>query len=178
MVVQAEGARSLLGHDPERADAAMDTIEDTGRTALAEMRRILGVLRHGDETGELAPQPGFEHVYALIQQARERGQPVELSVDGDAGSLAAGVELGLYRILENALQSATEGAVAVALRFGAEDLELRLVAHCQGPSGWPTAAMRERVALCGGELENDVPEDKDSWRLGVRIPRGAYGALA
>lgn len=178
MVVQAEAACTLLGPDPERADAAMDTVERTGRATLAEMRGILGVLRHGDDPGELAPQPGLRQIYTLIQRTRELGRPVELRVDGDAGTLAAGVELGLYRILEDALQSAPEGALAVALRFGHEYLELCVTAHGQGPNVWPTDAMCERVALCGGELDRDVLEGLEGWRFGVRLPRGLTGALA
>lgn len=113
------------------------------------MRRILGVLRHADDRGEREPQPGVDQIYALIQRARERGQPVELSVDGEPWTLPAGVDIGLYRILEDALQSARQpaSAVGVALRFGEEDLALRLTARCQGPNGWPTDAMRERVAV-------------------------------
>jgi len=179
MVVQAEGARSTLARDPARADAAMASIEDTGRQTLAEMRRILGVLRHVDDPGELEPQPGVAQVYSLIQRARERGQPVELRVDGEPGTLAAGVDLGLYRILEDALESARRHhapSVAVTLRFHEEDLELRLSANCQEPNDWPTDAMRERIMLCDGALEDD-PVGGDAWQLVARIPRGLPGAL-
>ena len=71
MVVQAEAALRLLGHEPERADAAMGSIEVAGRLALSEMRRILGVLRHSQEPGERSPQPGVDQIYALIQGARD-----------------------------------------------------------------------------------------------------------
>jgi signal transduction histidine kinase len=180
MVVQAEAARSLLSRDSAQADAAMSAIENAGRQALAEMRRILGVLRHGDNGGKLAPQPGVDQIYALIARARERGQMVELSVDGSPGTLPAGVDLGLYRIVEDALQSARQqqvSAVGVSLRFGEEDLELCLTARCDGPSAWPTSAMRERVALCGGQLDPD-PDDGDGWQFSTRMPRGLQGALA
>src|SRR5579884_815543 len=80
MVVQAEGARGMLALDPARADAAMGAIEHSGRQTLAEMRRVLGVLRHSADRGEREPQPGVAQVYSLIQRARERGQPVELRV--------------------------------------------------------------------------------------------------
>ena len=179
MVVQAEGARSMLADDPERADVAMGAIEDTGRQTLAEMRRLLGVLRHGDDRGGREPQPGVAQVYSLIQRARERGQPVELQVEGEPGTLAAGVDLGLYRILEDALESARRHpapSVGVTLRFREEDLELRLTARCHGPNAWPTDAMRERIALCDGALE-DEPVDEDGWQLVARMPRGLQGAL-
>lgn len=178
MVIQAAGARGQLERDPVRADAAMDAIEDTGRETLAEMRRILGVLRHTEHVGEREPQPGVAQIYTLIQRARDRGQPIELSVDGEPGTLPAGVDLGIYRILEDALNSARRqsgSTVGVALRFGEEDLELCLTAI--GPNGWPTDAMRERVALCGGQL-NAEAHDGDGWQVAVRMPRGLQGALA
>lgn len=106
MVVQAEGTRSLLAEDPEQADVAIGAIEDTGRQTLTEMRRILGVLRHGDDRAGRQPQPGVAQIYSLIQRARERGQSVEPHVDGQPGMLAAGVDIGLYRIVEDALDSA------------------------------------------------------------------------
>ena len=180
MVVQAEGAHSMLAVDPVRADVAMGAIEDTGRQTLAEMRRLLGVLRHGDDRSWREPQPGVAQVHALIQRARERGQTVELRIHGEPGTLAAGVDLGLYRILEDALDSARRPpapSVAVTLRFREEDLELRLTARCHGPNVWPTDAMRERIALCDGALEDQLA-DEDGWQLVARMPRGLQGALA
>ncbi|MGO9754699.1 MAG: hypothetical protein ACLP8S_25255 [Solirubrobacteraceae bacterium] len=144
------------------------------------MRRILGVLRHADDLGELEPQPGVDQIYALIQQTRARGQQVELTVDGDPGTLPAVADLGLYRILEDAFQTAGQHQgtpIEVALRFGEEDLELHLTARCHEPSGWPTDAMRERVALCGGELHADT-HDEHRWKLIARMPRGLQGVLA
>ncbi len=178
MVVQAEAALTLLGRDPERANAAMGTIEATGRLAFSEMRRILGVLRHGEESGQRAPQPGVDQIYALIQQARDRGQKIELSVDGELGTLAVGVELGLYRILENALQSThldADGPIGVSLHFDDEQLELELTAPGKGPGAWPTDAMRARVALCGGHV--DPANDGNGWRFSASLPRGLQGAL-
>jgi signal transduction histidine kinase len=180
MVVQAEAARTMLDRDPARADTAMGAIEGTGRQTLAEMRRILGVLRHAYGRGELEPQPGVAQIYALIQRSREHGQPIELSVVGDPGTLPAGVDLGIYRILEEALLSAPRqpaGVVGIALRFDEDNLELRLTAHCPGPNGWPTAVMRARVELCDGELHAEA-RDEDGWQFAARMPRGLQGALA
>jgi len=179
MVVQAEGAGRLLAEDPERADVAIGAIEETGRQTLTEMRRLLGVLRHAHDRGGREPQPGIAQVHSLIQRARVRGQPVELRVEGEPGTLAAGVDLGLYRILEDALESTRRHpppTVGVTLRFGEEELELRLTASCEAPNGWPTDAMRERIALCDGALE-DEPLDGNGWQLVTRIPRGLHGAL-
>ncbi len=179
MVIQAEAARGLLGGDPASADTALEGVESTGRQALGEMRRILGVLRHRDDAGELEPQPGVDQIYRLIQHARKQGQRVELSVDGEPGTLSAGVDLGIYRILEEALSSVRQQpatALGVALHFGEKDLELQLTTS-QRPSSWLTAAMRERVALCGGELNADQ-YDTDGWQLTARMPRGLQGVLA
>jgi signal transduction histidine kinase len=180
MVVQAAAARGLIGMQPADGDLAMSAIEDTGRGALAEMRRILGVLRHDRDGSPLAPRPGVDQIYTLIQHAREHGQLVELRVSGEPGTLPAAVDLGLYRILEEALASAPEqpgSVVSVALQFGEEDLQLDLAARCDEPSGWPTDAMRERVALCGGELRADT-HDQSGWQLTARLPRALQGALA
>ena len=151
----------------------MGAIEDTGRQTLAEMRRILGVLRHEYDRGELEPQPGVDQIYALIQRAREQGQPIELSVDGDPGTLPAGIDLGLYRILEEALHSAARqpaGAVEVALRFGEDDLELRLAARCaqterlaHGRDARARRAVRRRAERRGSRRR----------RLAVRRPDAA-----
>jgi signal transduction histidine kinase len=143
------------------------------------MRRILGVLRHAADRAELEPQPGVAQIYALIQAAREDGQPIELNIEGDPGTLAAGVDIGLYRILEEALHSVSRsraGVVGVELRFNDENLELRLTADRQGPNGWPTDVMRERVALCDGELHAEARDD--GWHFVARMPRGLQGALA
>ncbi len=179
MVLQAEGARGMLADDPERADVALRAIEDIGRQTLTEMRRLLGVLRHDNDPQGREPQPGVAQVYSLIQRARERGQPVELQVDGEPGTLAAGVDLGLYRVLEDALESARRHpapTVGVTLRFREDDLELRLTARCPGPSAWPTDAMRERIALCDGAVDDQFPGES-GWQFVARMPRGLHGAL-
>ena len=86
-MIQAQAARAVVGDQDARADAVMGAVEQTGRQALGEMRRILGVLHHSQNGGEREPQPGVEQIYTLIQRARERGQPIELSVDGEPGTL-------------------------------------------------------------------------------------------
>ena len=90
---------------------------------------------------------------------------VELEVDGDPGPLPASIDLGVYRILEEALASTGRSPLEVRLTFGERDLQLDVTAHGTPAAGWPTLAMRERVALCDGELE------ADEGRLRVRLPR-------
>jgi signal transduction histidine kinase len=165
MVVQTEAAQQLLDQDLDRADAAMAAVEEAGRQALSEMRRILGVLRRAGEAAELAPQPGVGQIHGLVERAREQHRQVELEVDGDPGPLPASIDLGVYRILEEALASAGAGPVEVRLTFAERDLELDVSAHSAPAVSWPTLAMRERVALCDGELE------ADEGRLRVRLPR-------
>jgi signal transduction histidine kinase len=165
MVVQTEAAQQLLDEDLDRADGAMAAVEEAGREALSEMRRILGVLRRAGEAAELAPQPGVGQIHGLVERAREQRRQVELEVDGDPGPLPASIDLGVYRILEEALASTGAGPVEVRLTFAERDLELDVSAPSAPTASWPTLAMRERVALCDGELE------ADEGRLRVRLPR-------
>jgi signal transduction histidine kinase len=177
MVVQIEATQTQLDYDSAAANAAMEVIEQTGRDALAEMRRILGVLRHPDEHGEREPTPGVDQIYALIQRARARGQDVELNVDGNPGTLTAGLDLAIYRILEDALASTNGAAVKVSLTCREHELALSIATPDIRTRDWPTDAIRERVALCGGELSAEVGPD-DSAMLIARLPRAAQGALA
>ena len=171
MVVQTEAAQRLLHEDLDRADAAMAAVEKAGRETLSEMRRILGVLGRVDEGAELAPQPGVGQIHALVERAREQRQ-VELEVDGDPGPLPASIDLGVYRILEEALASTGAGPLEVRLTFAECDLELDVTSHSAPAASWPTLAMRERVALCDGELE------ADEGRLRVRLPLAFEEVLA
>jgi signal transduction histidine kinase len=180
MVVQAQASCAQLDQDPAAASLAMETIERTGRTALAEMRRILGVLRHPGERGELAPQPGVDQIYALIQQARARGQHVELTVHGDPGTLTAGLDLAIYRIIEDALDNADNrpgAAIRVSLDCRDRDLSLSIQASTASARAWPTDAIRQRVALCGGELAAERGAGEVS-QLVARLPRDPQGVLA
>jgi signal transduction histidine kinase len=172
MVVQTEAAQQLLYEDLDRAAAAMVAVEGAGRETLSEMRRILGVLRRVDGGAELAPQPGVGQIHGLVERAREQRRRVDLEVDGDPGPLPASVDLGVYRILEEALASTGAGPVEVRLTFAQRDVELDVTSHGAPAASWPTLAMRERVALCDGELE------ADEGRLRVRFPRAFEGVLA
>jgi signal transduction histidine kinase len=181
MVVQSETAQRLLDLDGARADAAMAALEDTGREALAEMRRILGVLRRIDDEAELAPQPGVGQIPALVERAREERRHVVLHVEGEPGPLPASVDLGMYRVLHDALADARGADAAhpieVALRFGELDVTLEVTSRRATSLAWPTPAMRERVALCDGEVEVDAEPDAGA-RMAVRMPRAFDGALS
>jgi signal transduction histidine kinase len=172
MIVQTQTAQRLLQGRPDEADAAMATIEDTGRQALADMRRILGVLRRTDEEADLAPQPGVGQIPALVERLRGAHRPVFLHVEGAPGPMPASVDLGVYRILEEALADVvdTGDAVDVVLRFGVDDVELTVTSRGRGHLDWPTTSMCERAALCQGTaaVEQDAEPGE---RLVVRLPR-------
>jgi signal transduction histidine kinase len=174
MIVQSEAAQRLLDQDQQLADIAMATIEDTGRRALNEMRRILGVLRNSDGQAELAPQPGIGQISALVEANRKSGRQIALQVTGEPGPLPASVDLGLYRILAEALATtvAVAQTLAVTLRFHEHDIELQVTANGGTPLDWPTIGMCERAALCQGTVDVDVDTVAGvGGRLSVRLPR-------
>jgi signal transduction histidine kinase len=162
MTVQASGVRRLLRPEQERERAALEIVEQTGREALAEMRRLLGVLREAGDEPELAPQPSLDRLEALLEQMRSSGLPVEVVVEGEPRPLAPGIDLSAYRVVQealtNALKHAGEAHALVRLRYCPDQLELeisddgrssgRANGHGQGLYG-----MRERVAVCGGTID-------------------------
>jgi signal transduction histidine kinase len=158
MVVQAGGARRILERDPARAVEAAAHIEDVGRAALAEMRRLLGVLHHGDER---APQPTLRELDALVERTRAAGLPVSLTVEGEPRPLPVGKDLAAYRVVQEALTNAIKHAGAVAtevtVRWQPAHLELEIVdsgsAAANGHGGGHgLIGMEERVRLYDGEL--------------------------
>jgi signal transduction histidine kinase len=175
MVVQAGAARRSVAANPDQATAALTQIEATGRQALAEMRRLLGLLRDGqDGTAALTPQPSLAHLDSLLAAAREAGLPVELTVDGEPRQLPAGIDLSAYRIVQealtNSLKHAGPATATVRLRYGSKALDVQVSDDGQGVesasgrpgsdsdgqdrrSGHGLIGMRERVALFGGALE-------------------------
>ena len=163
MTVQASAVRRLLKPEQEREREALMTVEETGRQALAEMRRLLGIMRTEAEPAALAPQPGIGTLPELVEQVRQSGLPVELTVEGTPVKLPAGVDLSAYRIVQEALTNTLRHAgpahAWVAVRYAGEDVEIEVAndGNSDNPgdgSGHGLVGMRERVALCGGELES------------------------
>jgi signal transduction histidine kinase len=164
MVVQAGAERRSLGHDRPATREALEAIEQTGRQALTEMRRLLGMLRKDDDELALAPQPSMEHLEVLVSQVREAGMPVELEVEGEPEPLPAGVDLSAYRIVQEALTNALKHAgparALVRVRYRRDELELEILDDGPGPAapatngagGHGLIGMRERVSLFGGDL--------------------------
>lgn len=157
MTVQAGAARLMLDQDTAKAREAIAAVEDAGRDALAETRRLLGVLRQDLAEPERQPQPGLAALERLVEDARGAGIEVEMSIEGDQRPLTAGVDLAAYRLVEEGLRAArgVTGVVrvAIALRWRPDALEIR-VANDGGASGasMPLAALRERLALYGGTV--------------------------
>jgi signal transduction histidine kinase len=168
MVVQADGASYALASDPARAREALTAISATGRQALAEMRRLLGVLRReGDGTNSVrAPQPGIGELGELLDQARGAGLPVSFTVEGDPRPLPGGVALAAYRIVQESLTNTRKHAgpvtsASVLLRYSPDTVVLTISddgwgdlggAALPGAPGHGLTGMRERVAIYGGSI--------------------------
>jgi glucose-6-phosphate-specific signal transduction histidine kinase len=168
VVVMSGAALSKVDNEPERAKSAMLSVRDTGRSALAEMRRMLGVLRD-DEPGSHAPQPGIAQLERLVEESRKAGLPVALTVEGEPAPVSAGLDLAVYRVVQEALTNVRKHAgpsmsrVEVRLRYGSTDLEVRIIDDGRGPSGpagerggHGLVGMRERVATYGGTLRAGI----------------------
>src|SRR4051794_3456686 len=110
MVVQMGAAREIMRFEPHTARATLRSAEDTGRQALGELRRMLGILRAGDERGALDPQPRLAHIDGLVEQARAAGLPVALTIDGAARPLPPGIDLVGYRVVQEALTNVRKHA--------------------------------------------------------------------
>ena len=181
MVVQAAGARRVIEKDPALARDALEAVEQAGRTALDEMRRMLEVLR-ADEAG-VGPQPGLADLDRLVAQVRETGLPVELTFEGMDRPLPAGMDLAAYRIVQEALTNAVKHAgkatARVTVRHESEALDIEVTDDGRGAAapllagavegGHGLIGMRERVALYSGELETG-PVFPGGYRVHARFP--------
>jgi signal transduction histidine kinase len=179
MVVQAGAARSVLSSSPEQAREALLAVEASGRTAMSELRHLLGLLAPaGRDEDMLVPQPGAARVPALVERVRAAGLSVELSVTG-ARDLPPGVDLAAYRVVQEALTNVIKHAgtarAAVVLEYRPDDLVItvtddgRPVTGSGGPGGRGLIGLRERIGLYGGELDAG-PRPGGGWRVRARIP--------
>ncbi|GAA3396378.1 sensor histidine kinase [Cryptosporangium minutisporangium] len=182
MGVLATGARRMLRRDPDAADEALRTIEDTGRASLREMRRLLDVLRSDDERAPEEPPPpapgvaGLEH---LVEQVREAGLPVALTVIGSAPDLEPGVDLTVFRVVQEALTNTLKHAGAaharVTLEFAVDGVRITVTDDGHGPAlgarrlGHGLVGMRERVALYGGTLRTGA-RPGGGFQVSARLP--------
>jgi signal transduction histidine kinase len=190
MVVQADGAAFALKASPERAQQALTDISGTGRQALAEMRRLLGVLRSADDdSAELEPQPGVEQLAGLLQQARAAGLPVSFAVEGVPRTLPAGAALAAYRIVQESLTNARKHGgptvtASVTLRFCQQQLAIKVTddgprrgaaIHGDG-QGHGLIGMRERVEVYGGSVS--AGPWPGGWRVLATLPLPAEAGAA
>jgi signal transduction histidine kinase len=184
IVLQAAGARA----SGKAAEATLEKIENSGRQALAETRRLLGVLRDTDEEIRLAPQPGIGELDALAVSVRAAGLPVNLVIDGNPASLPAAVDLSVYRIVQEALTNVLKhaGHARADVTIGCADDAVTIEVTDDGTTdpgnrvpagGHGLAGMRERAALFGGEFHAG-PRPGCGFAVRARLPLGDPASLA
>jgi signal transduction histidine kinase len=180
ITVQAGTARVVMDGSPDVAREALSAIEDTSRQALAEMRRLLSVLRDDSSGGPgaiLSPARGLADLDHLVDVAAASGVRVELSRQGDPVVLPAGAELAAYRIVQEALTNVCRHAKAstasVIVRYQPSEVAVEVtddgVGGVPGTEGHGLVGMRERAALYGGEVEA-APRPEGGFRVRARIP--------
>ncbi|MDT0341754.1 sensor histidine kinase [Streptomyces litchfieldiae] len=189
MVVQADGAAYVLDTAPEQTRSALQTISGTGRQALTEMRRLLGVLRSEDGSAaaqDYVPQPGVEQLADLVDQVRDTGLPVDFRIDGTPRPLPSGVELTAYRIVQEALTNSRkhggpEVGATVRLEYGSDALTVLAEDDGRGAQrelyeergadglGQGLIGMRERVGMVGGVLVAG-PRPGGGFRISATLP--------
>ncbi len=163
MVIQASGAQKVLDDKPHRAREALLSIEVTGRQALDELHRVLGILRKDSDGESLTPQPSLRDLERLLEQIRLGGLPVEATIGGEVRSLPPGIELAAYRIVQEALTNTLKHGgranARLTVRYGRHDLAVEICDDGQGQSsgalntsGHGLVGMKERVGIYGGKL--------------------------
>jgi signal transduction histidine kinase len=180
MVVQAEAAEEMLVHSPEAAAEPLHRVQRTGREALGEMRRLLGVLRTADGAPtSTVPQPSLRRLPELVREAAEAGLPVEVAVAGEPAELPPGRELAAFRIVQEALTNVRRHARAttarVLLTYTPSSLRIDVTDDGQGRTGTHAGhgliGMRERAALYGGTLDAGSG-DAGGFRVTAVLPVG------
>ncbi|HEX4017336.1 MAG TPA: sensor histidine kinase [Frankiaceae bacterium] len=177
MTVQAAGVRRMLNPEQDQEREALMAVERVGREALAEMRRLVGMLRYSSP--ELAPQPTLRDLDALVAHARDSGLLVDVSVDGAASDLPASIDLTAYRIVQEGLTNtirhakAKHARVQVCWRVNSLDIEISDdgVGLPDGgrEAGHGLLGMRERVDVFGGQLQTG-PGPTGGFRIHARLP--------
>ena len=186
MVVQADGAGYALRTEPERAGQALAAIAQTGRQALTEMRRLLGVLRSGDEQAGLAPLPGLEQIRELIGQARDAGMSVSLTLFGAPRPLSEGAELAAYRVVQESLTNTRKhgglaAAATITMTYEPDGLLLQMTDDGLGAAAAPDGighgltGMRERIEMYGGTVQAG-PLPAGGYKVTARLPYASAGA--
>jgi signal transduction histidine kinase len=181
-VLQARGGRAMVGRDEDAVRRALDAIEQTNTAALSDMRRLLAVLRDTDTKagdGRAAPQPSLANLERLVEQVRQTGLPIELSIEGEPGPVPPGVDLSAYRIVQesltNVMKHSGEGATAtVTVAYSADDLCVTVADDGKGATapngnGHGLAGIRERVGVVGGTVVAE-PRPGGGFEVRARLP--------
>ena len=183
MIALADGAGYAMQSAPDQALPAIERVSATGRQALVEMRRLLGVLRDEPQDNPLEPQPGLDRLDDLLARVNAAGIPVTVDVDGDPRQLAEGVQVTVFRVAQEALTNALKHAVRpasahVTLRCGSGDVQLDVTnTGCAPPTtrspgvsggGRGLRGMRERASAYGGELDAG-PTAGGGWQVRLRL---------
>jgi signal transduction histidine kinase len=177
MTVQAGAAEEMLKIDPARAFEPVRAVQETGRQALVEMKRLVGMLREGDHESGLTPQPGVQDLDRLLGQVRDAGLPVELRIHGSVRPLPLGIGLSVYRVVQealtNALKHANANGAVVTLSYGDTELALEVAddgrGHAPQGGGHGLDGMRERLAVFGGSFEAGPGADS-GFRVRATLP--------
>ncbi|MEA2001437.1 MAG: sensor histidine kinase [Actinomycetota bacterium] len=180
MTLQSAGARRVLDENKEKAAEAMESAEAAGHRALTEMRRLLGMLRTEDPRN-MTPQPGLASLEALVEQMELAGLPIELAIKGNPRPLPAGLDLNVYRIIQESLTNTVKHGgpnvrARVSLTYDAGDLNVEVLDDGRGAAAWDQpgsgqgiVGMRERVTLLKGSLKAG-PRAGGGYRVAARIP--------
>jgi signal transduction histidine kinase len=175
----ADGGATLASGRGERAAEPLRLIGETGRQALAELRRVLGVLREGEHDPQLSPQPGIADLDRLLPGVRAAGLPVTYRSEGDLTTLGRGLQLTVYRIVQealtNTLKHASRGATA-EVTVAARDGQVRVRVRDHGAAGHGLVGMRERAALYGGAVT--AGPAADGWLVDVVLTAPSGPGLA
>jgi signal transduction histidine kinase len=192
MVLQVGAVRHRMPEGDAEVRDTLKDVEQTGRTALAEMRRLLNAMRHDDESIDLVPQPGLSDLETLVAQVRAAGLPVRLAVEGDPVSLPPGLDLSAYRIVQegltNTLKHSGASEAAVQVRYGPRELEVEVRDDGSGGSGSSDArdgdsdtglghglvGIRERVKIYGGQMSAGASR-AGGYVLRARFPLDGVG---
>jgi signal transduction histidine kinase len=179
IVVHSGAARQVLRTAPDTAEQLLLSIERTGRDALAELRRLLGLLPRDNDPGNLAPQPGLGRLDSLIGEVTAAGVPVELDIRGEPVPLPPGLDLAVYRIVQEALTNVVKHAgpahATVTVHYRSTDMELVISDDGAEPAGATAdpgrglVGMRERAALYGGCLTTG-PAPGGGYQVQARLP--------